>query len=104
MNRDKTICDGYRGFDFRQSERICVSCIYRMDDRFAGPPKVLLLVDEPVFHGFIDADVPFSRSAGGSLVALPFLETFAAPASAVAPPPKRVIFLGGGFGFTKNTF
>jgi hypothetical protein len=39
--------------------------------------------------------------AGSSLVALPFLETFAAEA---ATPPKRMIFLGGGFGFTKDSF
>ena len=39
---------------------------------------------------------------GGSVLALPFLETFAAPK--VATPPKRMIFLGGGFGFTKDTF
>jgi hypothetical protein len=46
----------------------------------------------------------FLRSAAGGLVALPFLETFASPAAAAATPPKRVIFLGGGFGFTKDTF
>ena len=45
----------------------------------------------------------FLRS-GGTVLALPFLETFAAPAAAVAAPPKRAVFLGGGFGFTKDTF
>lgn len=42
--------------------------------------------------------------AGSGVLALPFLETFATPAAAEAAPPKRVIFLGGGFGFTKDTF
>ncbi|MFT5467600.1 MAG: hypothetical protein ACI8UO_002706 [Verrucomicrobiales bacterium] len=41
---------------------------------------------------------------GSAVLALPFLETFASPAAAGATPPKRVIFLGGGFGFTKDTF
>ena len=41
---------------------------------------------------------------GGSMMALPFLETFAAPKAAAATPAKRMIFLGGGFGFTKDTF
>lgn len=40
----------------------------------------------------------------GSMMALPFLETFAAPKAAAATPAKRMIFLGGGFGFTKDTF
>jgi hypothetical protein len=35
-------------------------------------------------------------------MAVPFLESFAAPTAGT--PPKRVIFLGGGFGFTKDTF
>ncbi|MEM7013062.1 MAG: DUF1552 domain-containing protein [Verrucomicrobiota bacterium] len=42
--------------------------------------------------------------AGSGVLALPFLETFAQPAAAEATPPKRVIFLGGGFGFTKDKF
>ena len=42
--------------------------------------------------------------AGSAVLALPFLETFAAPKAAASTPPKRVIFLGGGFGFTKDTF
>lgn len=40
---------------------------------------------------------------GGAMMALPFLETFAAPKAAAAPA-KRMVFLGGGFGFTKDTF
>ena len=35
---------------------------------------------------------------------IPFLETFATANSAAAVPPKRMIFLGCGFGFTKETF
>jgi hypothetical protein len=35
---------------------------------------------------------------------VPFLETFATAQAAVATPPKRMIFLGCGFGFTKETF
>ena len=42
--------------------------------------------------------------AGGACLALPFLETFATAKAASATPPKRMIFLGGGFGFTKDTF
>ena len=45
----------------------------------------------------------FLRTSG-SLLALPFLETFANARDLAAPPPKRVLFLGGGFGFTKDTF
>ena len=41
---------------------------------------------------------------GSSVLALPFLESFANAKSAAATPPKRMIFLGGGFGFTKDTF
>ena len=41
---------------------------------------------------------------GGALLSLPFLETFATRASAAASPPKRIVFLGGGFGFTKDSF
>ena len=37
-------------------------------------------------------------------MALPFLETFAKAAATSKTPPKRVIFLGGGFGFTSDTF
>lgn len=39
---------------------------------------------------------------GGSLLSVPFLETFAT--AAPQAPPKRVVFLGGGFGFTKQSF
>ena len=42
--------------------------------------------------------------AGSTILAVPFLETFATPQSAAATPPKRAVFLGGGFGFTKDTF
>ncbi len=41
---------------------------------------------------------------GSTVMALPFLETFATAASTAKAPPKRMIFLGGGFGFTKDTF
>lgn len=44
----------------------------------------------------------FLRTSG-ALLAIPFLESFAA-AGGQSPPPKRVVFLGGGFGFTKDTF
>lgn len=40
----------------------------------------------------------------GSVLALPFLETFAGPIKSTPIPPKRAIFLGGGFGFTKQSF
>ena len=42
--------------------------------------------------------------AGSTVMALPFLETFAKAAATSKTPPKRVIFLGGGFGFTSDTF
>jgi len=42
--------------------------------------------------------------AGASVLAIPFLETFASAKDSAANPPKRVVFLGGGFGFTKDTF
>ena len=42
--------------------------------------------------------------AGSSILAIPFLESFASAQDAAAKPPKRVVFLGGGFGFTKDTF
>ena len=41
---------------------------------------------------------------GSSVLALPFLESFANAKATSATPPKRMIFLGGGFGFTKDTF
>lgn len=41
--------------------------------------------------------------AGGAVLALPGLESVAAP-TATASPPTRLIFLGGGFGFTKDSF
>lgn len=42
--------------------------------------------------------------AGSTLLAVPFLQTFAAARDEAKKPPTRVIFLGGGFGFTKDTF
>lgn len=42
--------------------------------------------------------------AGTTLLAIPFLETYATSQDLSASPPKRVLFLGGGFGFTKDTF
>ncbi|MGY8770598.1 MAG: DUF1552 domain-containing protein [Pirellulales bacterium] len=41
---------------------------------------------------------------GTSLLTIPFLETFASAKEAATKPPTRVVFLGGGFGFTKDTF
>ena len=41
---------------------------------------------------------------GSSLMAVPFLETFASATPASTSPPKRFVFLGGGFGFTKQSF
>lgn len=46
----------------------------------------------------------FLRTTAGTLLAVPFLETYAAPKAVAAAPPKRVIFLGGGFGFTSKSF
>ena len=40
---------------------------------------------------------------GSTFMAVPFLESVG-KAATPAKPPKRVIFLGGGFGFTKDTF
>lgn len=37
-------------------------------------------------------------------MAIPFMETFASAQAAGMAPPKRIVFLGGGFGFTKDTF
>jgi hypothetical protein len=44
--------------------------------------------------------------AGGFCLALPFLESFASAQTSTSKivPPKRMIFLGGGFGFTKDSF
>ncbi|MDG2224466.1 MAG: DUF1552 domain-containing protein [Rubripirellula sp.] len=42
--------------------------------------------------------------AGASILALPFLETMADAAATTTEPPKRMVFLGTGFGFTKDTF
>lgn len=57
-------------------------------------------------HPFI-TDSTTRRSflrAGSVVFAVPFLETFATAQASTAKPPTRVIFLGGGFGFTKDTF
>ena len=40
--------------------------------------------------------------AGGACLALPFLESFAQ--AVPAPPPKRLVFLNLGYGFTEETF
>jgi hypothetical protein len=40
---------------------------------------------------------------GSALLSVPFLESVA-KANTPPQPPKRIIFLGGGFGFTKDTF
>lgn len=42
--------------------------------------------------------------AGATLLSIPLLETYAESRDLTAIPPKRVVFLGGGFGFTKDTF
>jgi hypothetical protein len=42
--------------------------------------------------------------AGSTLLAVPFMETHAKSEDLADSPPKRVLFLGGGFGFTKDTF
>ncbi len=54
------------------------------------------------FHTSSTTRRSFLRT-GSTLLALPFLESFAQTKLA-AVPPKRMIFLGGGFGFTKDTF
>lgn len=46
----------------------------------------------------------FLRVSSGTLLAVPFLETFANAKTVAKTPPKRVVFLGGGFGFTKDSF
>ena len=42
--------------------------------------------------------------AGSTVHSVPFLETFAHAKATSKAPPKRMMFLGGGFGFTKDTF
>ena len=46
----------------------------------------------------------FLGSAGGSLLSLPFLETFATAKELKAGAPIRLVFLGGGYGFTYQSF
>lgn len=41
---------------------------------------------------------------GTTVLALPFLETLATAEAATAAPPKRMLFFGTGFGFTKDSF
>lgn len=41
---------------------------------------------------------------GGAILALPFMETFAGNIKSTPIAAKKMIFLGGGFGFTKETF
>ncbi|MGJ8678641.1 MAG: DUF1552 domain-containing protein [Akkermansiaceae bacterium] len=41
---------------------------------------------------------------GGAFLALPFMETFAGNIKPSTSAAKKMIFLGGGFGFTKETF
>ncbi len=41
---------------------------------------------------------------GSFALTIPFLESIASRSSPNVQPPKRMIFLGGGFGFTKDTF
>jgi len=55
------------------------------------------------FFNHTDSRRSFLR-AGSTVLAIPFLETFASAKETAAKPPKRVIFLGGGFGFTKDSF
>ena len=70
------------------------------------PPIQYLSQHRPIMSNF------FTNSAtrrsflriGGSLLAVPFLETFASAAAASSTPSKRFVFLGGGFGFTKQSF
>lgn len=42
--------------------------------------------------------------SSASVLALPFLESFASAQSVNRVAPKKAIFLGGGYGFTKQTF
>ena len=42
--------------------------------------------------------------AGGALIALPFLETFASAKQLASSAPRRLVFLGGGYGFTHESF
>ena len=42
--------------------------------------------------------------AGTTVLGLPYLESFAKASGASEAPPTRMIFLGGGFGFTKDSF
>ncbi len=41
---------------------------------------------------------------GHALLAIPFLQSIVSGRDELKKPPKRIIFLGGGFGFTKDSF
>ena len=46
----------------------------------------------------------FLRTTTGTLLSVPFLESFASAKELKALAPKRLVFLGGGFGFTYQSF
>ena len=46
----------------------------------------------------------FLRTTTGALLSLPFMETFASAKELKALAPKRLVFLGGGYGFTYQSF
>ena len=62
--------------------------------------------EEPVVTQFIHNNY-LRRSilrVGGGVIAVPFLASIARGSEATRKPPTRVVFLGGGFGFTKDSF
>ena len=76
----------------------------------AKPPRLWQLAtpttSSPTVNQFFN-DRRTRRSflhAGSGVLAIPFLETLASGEKAVSKPPTRSIFLGGGFGFTKDSF
>ena len=74
-----------------------------------GHPSLAKLTDRGfgIFMKRFHTDSTNRRSflrIGSVVLAIPFLETFATAKAVAARPPKRVVFLGGGFGFTKDTF
>ena len=54
------------------------------------------------------ATTPYSRRAflktSSILISLPFLESVASAQQLKSTAPKKLVFLGGGFGFTKESF
>ena len=46
----------------------------------------------------------FLGTVGGAMLSLPFLESFATAQELKAGAPKRLVFLGGGYGFTYQSF